>query len=106
MSDSDKEKLVRILILIGGIIGLIEAIIGFFAPRWFGIIGSIVAIFISLIILAGVINIKSSLLNWIYELSIERAIIEIILGILLVIFGSGVGGILVIVGGVLRLILL
>jgi hypothetical protein len=108
---SDLHKIGDILILIGGIIGLIEgilAILGWapFLPTlgWgaYGVTGMIVGILgiiFSLIALvnSGTIKIKA------LEFS-NKWLIVLIMGILMYLFASGIGGILVIIGSLLLLI--
>ena len=84
------------LALIGGIIGIIEALIGFIFGNWLGIIGPILALIISLVILFATLKPDAPIPF--------SGLVILILGILLFIFGSWIGGILVIVAGILGLV--
>jgi hypothetical protein len=104
------KEISKWLVIIGGIVGLIEGILtilnigfsvvgpGLYLPGMELIIGAI-AIVLSLIALAtsGVVDIKALKMeyNW---------IILLILGILIFIFGSNIGGVLVLVGAILLLL--
>ena len=104
------KEISKWLVIIGGIVGLIEGILtilsmgfsvvgpGLYLPDMEFVIGAI-AIILSLIALAtsGVVDIKQLKMenNW---------IILLILGILMFIFGSNIGGVLVIVGAILLLL--
>ena len=90
----ENKELVRLLAMIGGIIGLIESILsligwGFYTVFPFAaIIGLIVAILVLLSIFQG-------------KPVPYEALYLIIFGIIMIIFSSTVGGILVLVGGIL-----
>ncbi len=108
MAKSSMTKLGELLVLIGGIVGIIygiAAVLSFplFDPIGWelggilgGIISGIILIVVSLVTLAtsGVINIPALKLG-------KSWIVLLILGILIYIFGSGLGGILVIIGAIL-----
>ncbi|TFG15002.1 hypothetical protein EU537_01815 [Candidatus Thorarchaeota archaeon] len=108
MAKSSMTKLGELLILIGGIVGLIygiAAVLSFplFDPIGLGlagtlgnIIGGIILIVVSLVTLAtsGVIDIPALKLD-------KSWIVLLVLGILIYIFGSSLGGILVIIGAIL-----
>jgi hypothetical protein len=107
---SDIKKIGDILILLGGIIGLIEGILTVlgmglaFMPYYhvFGtgnyLIEGILGILFSLIALvnSGAIKIKA------LEFS-NKWLVILIMGILMYLFASGIGGILVIIGSILLL---
>jgi hypothetical protein len=84
------------LALIGGIIGIIEAVIGFFWAGWLGVIGSILALIIALIIIFATLKPDAPIPF--------SGLVILILGILLLIFGSFLGGILVIIAGIIGLV--
>jgi hypothetical protein len=108
---SDLKKIGDLLILIGGIVGLIEGILvalnmGLtFMPYYhvFGTTGylieGILGIIFSLIALvnSGTIKIKA------LEFS-NKWLVVLIMGILMYLFASGLGGILVIIGSLLLLV--
>ena len=109
---ADMKEISKWLVIIGGIVGLIQAILffvpgigfSFYAGIWagdatLGLVGAIIAIILSLIALAtsGVVEIKALKLNY-------NFIVLLILGILMAIFGSDLGGILVIIGAILLLL--
>lgn len=89
----DKAELGKWLIVIGALIALIEAIMGFLSPAWFGIIGPIVALIISVVILLSVFRPGDPIPY--------TPIVELILAILLIIFASWIGGIIAIIGAIL-----
>ena len=107
---ANMKEISKWLVILGGIVGLIEGILtilgwgfafvglGGFLPGM-GVIFGIIAIVLSLIALAtsGVVDIKALKMenNW---------IILLILGILIFIFGSNIGGVLVLIGAILLLI--
>jgi len=99
------EKLFRFLIALGGLVGLIEALVGFIFPRWFQWIGSIFGIIFSLITLLSVISPKNKLVSWYFSLSDTAWLLYLVLGILLIIFGSAAGGVIVLVAVILDFIL-
>ena len=104
---ADLKEIAKWLVVIGGILGLLEGILtilgfGIFGGGIFlldGLIMGIIAIVLALIALAtsGIVDIKALKFefNW---------IVLIILGILMYIFGSGLGGILIIIGAILMLV--
>ncbi|MGV9172088.1 MAG: hypothetical protein ACOC44_13330 [Promethearchaeia archaeon] len=94
------KDIAKILIIIGGLIGLIEAIMSLvgnplITGGWFGLgwVSSVIALIISLAILFSCFKPDDPIPY--------SAIVELILGILLIIFGSLIGGILVIIGAIL-----
>ena len=89
----ENKEIGKYLIIIAGIIGLIEAIVGFFVSSWFGWIGSILGLVISLLILLSCFRPGNPIPY--------TPIIELVLVILLLIFGSWIGGIIGIIGAVL-----
>lgn len=89
----EKKEIGRILIILAGIIGLIEAIIGFVVSSWFGWIGSILGLIIAVLILLSCFKPGKPIPY--------TPIIELVLTILLLIFGSWIGGIIGIIGAVL-----
>lgn len=104
----DLKKIGNILILLGGLIGLIEGILLIlglgiiFLPSlslFSGIITGILAIIFALIALvnAGFVRISSLEFK-------NKWLVILIVGILLYIFGSQIGGILVIIGAILLVI--
>ncbi len=104
---ADLKEISKWLVVIGGLLGLLEGILrilgyGIFGGGIFildGLIMGVIAIVLALIALAtsGIVNIPALKFdyNW---------IVLIILGILMYIFGSGLGGILIILGAILMLI--
>ncbi len=108
---SDLKKIGDLLILIGGIIGLIEGILailgwtpflptlGWAAYGLTGMIVGILGIIFSLIALvnSGTIKIKALEFK-------NKWLIVLIMGILMYLFASGLGGVLVIIGSLLLLI--
>jgi hypothetical protein len=107
---ADMKEISKWLVIIGGIVGLIEGVLtilgmgfafvglGGFIPGM-GLVFGAIAIVLSLVALAtsGVVDIKALKMenNW---------IILLILGILIFIFGSNLGGVLVLVGAILLLL--
>ena len=89
----ENKEIGKYLIIIAGIIGLIESIVGFFISGWFGVVGSIVGLVISVLILLSVFRPGNPIPY--------TPIIELVLVILLLIFGSWIGGIIGIIGAVL-----
>lgn len=105
---SDIKKLGDILILIGGIVGLIEGILAVLGWTAFlptvawglgGVVTGILGIIFSLIALvnSGTIKIKA------LEFS-NKWLVVLIMGILMYLFASTIGGILVIIGSLLLLV--
>lgn len=92
----DKKDIAKIFVVIGGIIALIEAILSFFGTavlNFFPIVGPIIALILALLVLLMVF--KSIPMDW------DNAIVMLIIGILIIVFGTLIGGILVIIGAVL-----
>jgi len=107
---SDLKKIGNLLILIGGIIGLIQGILLILGSPFsifpglgdFGLgslISGILLIIFSLIALASSGAVKISALNF-----GNSWIVVLIMGILMYVFGSDLGGILVIIGAILWLL--
>lgn len=107
---ANMKEISKWLVIIGGIVGLIEGILtilnmgfAFVGPALYlpgmGLVIGAIAVIFSLIALAtsGVVDIKALKMeyNW---------IILLILGILMFICGSNIGGVLVIVGAILLLL--
>ncbi len=99
MTKYKQDKLMKLLAIIGGIIALIEAILSFvglgFTSFDFlkgGIISAIVALILAIIVILSVVKPEKIPFN---------AIFLLILGILIIIFGSLLGGILVLIAGIL-----
>ncbi len=106
---SDLKKIGDILILIGGIVGLIEGILtamsittlAFLPYISFGLgplITGILGIIFSLIALVNSGNLKLKALEF-----SNKWLVVLIMGILMYIFASGLGGALVIIGAILLL---
>jgi hypothetical protein len=104
---SDLKKIGDILILIGGIVGLIEGILvalggnGFLPTVNFGLgflITGILGIIFSLIALVNSGNLKIKALEF-----SNKWLVVLLMGILMYIFASGIGGALVIIGAILLL---
>ena len=92
----DNKELMKTLAMIGGIIGLIEAIIGFFWGYYsLGVpyLSPILGLILSVLVLLSVFRPGNPIPY--------NAIVLIIFGILMLIFASLIGGILVLVGGIL-----
>lgn len=103
---AELKEIAKWLVVIGGLLGLLEGILTIIGMTIFGgfglldpLISGIIAIILSLIALAtsGVVDIKALKFdfNW---------VVLIILGVLMYVFASGLGGILVIIGAILMLI--
>jgi hypothetical protein len=104
---SDLKKIGDILILIGGIVGLIEGILvaiggsAFLPTIDFGLgylFTGILGIIFSLIALVNSGNLKIMALEF-----SNKWLVVLIMGILMYIFASGIGGALVIIGAILLL---
>jgi hypothetical protein len=106
---SDLSKIGDILILIGGIVGLIEGILTVLGLPWlaflpyvaFGlgpIITGILGILFSLIALVNSGNLKIKALEF-----SNKWLVVLVMGILMYLFASGLGGALVIIGAILLL---
>ena len=107
---SDLKKIGDLLILLGGIIGLIQGILliigspftilpGFGDFGLGSLIWGILAILFSLIALVNSGFIKISVLEF-----KNKWLVVLIMGILMYIFSSGLGGVLVIIGAILLLL--
>jgi len=85
----------KLLAMLGGIIALIEAIAGFFGWGFYGwgIFSSIVAIIIAIVVLLSVFRPDNPIPY--------NAMFLIIFGIIMIVFSSIFGGILVLIGGIL-----
>ncbi|MHA1769155.1 MAG: hypothetical protein ACTSV3_04825 [Candidatus Thorarchaeota archaeon] len=107
---SDGKKIGDLLVLIGGLIGLIQGILlvlgtPFAILPGFSIgldvfLSGILAIIFSLIVLVNSGFVKISALEF-----KNKWLVILIMGILLYLFGSGLGGVLVILGAILIFIL-
>ena len=89
------KNIAKILVVLGGIIALIEAILSFLGTavlNFFPIWGPIIALILALLVLLMVF--KGTPMDW------DNAIVMLILGILIIIFGTLVGGILVLLGAI------
>ncbi|MFW9972927.1 MAG: hypothetical protein ACFFDF_22265 [Candidatus Odinarchaeota archaeon] len=87
------EDLMKLLAVLGGIIAIIEAIIGFSTRNVSAtqiILGIISIILASIIILSVVIPHKFIALNW---------IMCVIIGIVMIVYTSLIGGILILIAG-------
>jgi hypothetical protein len=106
MELKEKKETVRYLAIVGGIIGLIQAIFGFWGPfLWFNFWGLLFVANIFLSIFGIIIAILTLL-------SVFRpgnpipysAVVLIIFGVLMTLFNAWIGGIIVLVGGILWLV--
>jgi uncharacterized membrane protein len=101
MGKATYEDLVKLLALLGGIITIIEAIFSLFGrsvQKYYnlGWIAAIVAIIFGILVLFSVFKPDNPIpYNWIYL---------IVFGIVIIICGSLIGGILVLIAGILKLI--
>jgi len=87
------EDLVRLLAGLGGVIALIEAILGFGEKRLENVkvITLVIGIILAVIILLSVISPNKPIpMNW---------IVYVVLGVVLIIYISTIGGILVLIAG-------
>jgi len=96
MNKSDKEKFMKIFAILGALVAIIEAILGFFALRWFGYIGPVVVLILAIIVCLSVFRPDDPIPY--------NAVVLLILGILLIVFSSWIGGILLILGAIFGLI--
>ncbi|MFX0142424.1 MAG: hypothetical protein ACFFDN_52775 [Candidatus Hodarchaeota archaeon] len=101
MGKASYEDLVKLLSLLGGIIAIIEAIFtiaGRSVQRYYylGWIAAIIALIFGILVLFSVIKPDNPIpYNWIYL---------IVFGIVIIACGSLIGGILVLIAGILKLI--
>jgi hypothetical protein len=101
MGKATYEDLVKLLAIFGGIIAIIEAILtlaGRSIQRYYnlGWIAAIIAIIFGILVLFSVFKPDNPIpYNWIYL---------IVFGIVIIICGSLIGGILVLIAGILKLI--
>ena len=101
MGKATYEDLVKLLSILGGLIAIIEAIfslVGRSSQRYYhpGWIGAIIAIIFGILVLFSVFKPDNPIpYNWIYL---------IVFGIVIIICGSLIGGILVLIAGILKLI--
>ena len=101
MGKATYEDIVKLLALLGGIITIIEAIFSLFGrsvQRYYnlGWIAAIIAIIYGILVLFSVFKPDNPIpYNWIYL---------IVFGIVIIICGSLIGGILVLIAGILKLI--
>lgn len=107
---ADLKKIGDLLILLGGIIGLVEGILTVLGLSWlaflpyvsFGLdplITGILGILFSLIALVNSGTIKISALEF-----SNKWLVVLIMGVLMYLFASGLGGALVIIGAILLLL--
>ena len=100
MNKSDKEKLMKLFAIIGALVAIIEAIIGLINGAagllGMGIVGSILALVLAIIVCYSVFKPDDPIPY--------NAVMLLILGILLIIFSSLIGGILLIIGAIFGLI--
>ena len=85
------ETIAKILVVLGGIIALIEAILSFLGTAiltLIPVVGPIIALILALLVLLMVF--KGIPMDW------DNGIVMLILGILILIFGTLIGGILII----------
>ncbi len=101
MGKATYEDIVKLLTILGGIVAIIEGILFFggrsaqkyYHPGW---IGAIIAIIFGILVLFSVFKPDNPIpYNWIYL---------IVFGIVIIICGSLIGGILVLIAGILKLI--
>ena len=101
MGKATYEDAVKLLAILGGIIAIIEAIFSLFgrsAQKYYnlGWIGAIIAIIFGILVLFSVFKPDNPIpYNWIYL---------IVFGIVIIVCGSLIGGILVLIAGILKLI--
>lgn len=91
----DNKTIAKILVVLGGIIALIEAIMSFLGTavlNFFPVVGPIIALILALLVLLMVF--KGIPMDW------DNAIVMLILGILIIVFGTLIGGILVVLGAI------
>jgi hypothetical protein len=109
MAKMENKDMVRTLVIIGGIIGLLQALVGFGNFRaWIYPIGYVVPLF-ALNIVSSIIGVILSIL---ILLSVFRpgnpipysATILIIFGVLMTLFNAVIGGLLVLIAGILWLV--
>ncbi len=107
---ADMKETSKILVILGGIVGLLEGILSF-TGTWVGpwggiftdpgmaIIRIVVVVIFSLIALAtsGAVEIKALKLQF-------NMVVLLVVGIVLLFFGASFGGILVVLGGILLLL--
>ena len=101
MTESNLEEVAKVLAILGVVIAIIEAILiligrSFLSYYPLGWIGAILSILIAIIVLLSAVRPNDPIpLHW---------ILLIILGILLIVFGSVIGGILILIAGIIKLI--
>jgi len=87
------EDLMRLLAALGGVIALIEAILGFGDKRLENVkvITLVIGIILAMIILLSVISPNKPIpMNW---------IVYVVLGVVMIVYTSTIGGILVLIAG-------
>ena len=106
MAEMEKKDIVRLMVIVGGIIGLVQAITGFFGPiLWYNFWGVLYAANIG----SSVFGIVVAVLTL---LSVFRpgdpipysAVFLLIFGVLMTLFNAWFGGIITIVSGILWLV--
>ena len=96
---SDYEKIAKLLIILGAVLALVEAILHFIGMGIvsflgaFSWVGAIILLLLAILVLMMVF--KEKPVDW------DNGLIILILGILYIVFGSLIGGILLIIGAVL-----
>jgi len=95
------DQIMKILAILGGIIALIDALLSFFGSSFssgywghqFSIPFAIIAIILAILVILSVVQPGKPLPF--------TGIVLLIMGILIIIFGSWIGGVLVIIAGIL-----
>jgi len=93
------DQIMKLLAIIGGIIALIDALLSFFglsfsSGYWgYSIVWPIIAIILAILVILSVVQPGKPLPF--------TGIVLLIMGILIIIFGSWIGGVLVLIAGIL-----
>ena len=94
MAKAKYEGIAKILVIIGGLIAIIDAISGFVSPGWSSYVGPIIALILGVIALLSAVK-PDDPIPW-------NKLFLVILGIIMIILSAWyVGGILVLIGGIL-----
>ena len=94
MAKAKYEGIAKILVIIGGLITVIDAILGFVHPGWASYVGPVIALILGVIALLSAIK-PDDPIPW-------NKLFLVILGIIMIIFSAWyIGGILVLVAGIL-----
>ncbi|MHA1915154.1 MAG: hypothetical protein ACW986_16765 [Promethearchaeota archaeon] len=106
MDNKQQKETVRYMAIVGGIIGLVQAISGFAGPvLWYNfwglifvanIISSIIGIILAILVLLSVFRPDNPIPY--------KAVLLIIFGVLMTLFNAWMGGVILIVGGILWLV--